>query len=264
MSINESYLKIISAFKIKRNAAIRKQNISNMSKRRYIYCILLLVYYIFIFYNKHNAFRFVIKNWIQSLRILTETFIRALEIYVPPQKLLKAHYRAPEVGNDLLTKLNNQRFIEEFRISPSKFKYICNALRADLKPKPNSISGNQKQATVEEKVAVCLYKLKSCSEYQVTGNVFGFGKATVHKFFHETVRAIIKNLTHLHIKMPKLVEAEKISNEFCKITGIHQIMGAIDCTHIPITAPLEGTRDYLNRKGWTSIVLQAVVDHDYR
>lgn len=195
---------------------------------------------------------------------MTDAYVRALEIYRPPQKRLKAHYRALEVGNDLLTKLNDDRFWQEFRISRGKFHYICNALRTDLEPQPNLISGNQRQATVEEKVAVCLYKLKSCSEYQVTGNVFGFGKSTVHKFFYQVVRAIIKNLTPIHIKMPSLEEAQKIAGEFYKVTGINQILGAIDCTHIPVTAPLEGGKDFLNRKGWTSIVLQAVVDHDYR
>jgi len=41
-------------------------------------------------------------------------------------------------------------------------------------------------------------------------------------------------------------------------------MGAIDGTHIPVTAPSEGKKDYTNRKGWDSMVLQAVVDDNLR
>uniref|UniRef100_A0A3P9GY04 DDE Tnp4 domain-containing protein n=1 Tax=Oryzias latipes TaxID=8090 RepID=A0A3P9GY04_ORYLA len=34
-------------------------------------------------------------------------------------------------------------------------------------------------------------------------------------------------------------------------------------SHIPVIAPLENHVDYFNRKGWHSVILQAVVDHKY-
>lgn len=43
-----------------------------------------------------------------------------------------------------------------------------------------------------------------------------------------------------------------------------QAIGAIDGTHIPILPPADGKADYLCRKGYPSIVLQAVVDGFYR
>ena len=42
---------------------------------------------------------------------------------------------------------------------------------------------------------------------------------------------------------------------------VPQVHGAIDGTHVPIRPPAEGCRDFVNRKGWPSIVvLQALVD----
>ena len=42
-----------------------------------------------------------------------------------------------------------------------------------------------------------------------------------------------------------------------------QIAGAIDGSHIPILAPERFAKDYYNRKGFHSILLQAVVDDRY-
>ena len=38
--------------------------------------------------------------------------------------------------------------------------------------------------------------------------------------------------------------------------------GAIDGTHVPRLAPNESHADYVNRKGYHSIIMQAVVDHN--
>lgn len=44
--------------------------------------------------------------------------------------------------------------------------------------------------------------------------------------------------------------------------GIRRILGAIDGSHIPIKAPRENQEVYINRKGFHSIVLQAVCNHE--
>ncbi|XP_071581132.1 uncharacterized protein, partial [Temnothorax nylanderi] len=66
------------------------------------------------------------------------------------------------------------------------------------------------------------------------------------------------------LRMPNEVEASEIASRFERISHIPQIIGCIDGSHIPILAPSEGYRDYVNRKGWPSFNLQAVVDDKCR
>ena len=41
-------------------------------------------------------------------------------------------------------------------------------------------------------------------------------------------------------------------------------IGGIDGSHIPIVASVEFPADHYNRKGWHCVILQALVDHEYR
>ncbi len=45
--------------------------------------------------------------------------------------------------------------------------------------------------------------------------------------------------------------------------GFPNCGGAIDGTHIPIIAPVDSHGDYLNRKGYYSLLMQGVCDHKY-
>ena len=51
-----------------------------------------------------------------------------------------------------------------------------------------------------------------------------------------------------------------LQKKFKRKAGIPYAIGAIDGSHIPIKTPKEFSMDYYNRKGFYSIVLQAVVD----
>ncbi|XP_041372666.1 protein ALP1-like [Gigantopelta aegis] len=56
---------------------------------------------------------------------------------------------------------------------------------------------------------------------------------------------------------------KEIIRGFQEMWNFPNCAGAIDATHIPIIAPKEDHADYVNRKGWYSIILQAVCDHRY-
>jgi hypothetical protein len=55
----------------------------------------------------------------------------------------------------------------------------------------------------------------------------------------------------------------KILNYFFFI-GMPGVVGAIDGTHIAIPGPTQHQENYINRKGFHSIVAQVVCDHEMR
>jgi len=73
---------------------------------------------------------------------------------------------------------------------------------------------------------------------------------------YAVVRAINTILLSKWITMPSETECKIISSFYDNLTNIPQIIGAFDGTHILVLSPFEGYRDYINRKGWPSIVLQ--------
>lgn len=64
------------------------------------------------------------------------------------------------------------------------------------------------------------------------------------------------------INLPKGEKLQAIVEGLKNRWGFPQCAGAIDGSHIPVISPFEDTKDYFNRKGSYSIILQAVVDHN--
>ena len=74
---------------------------------------------------------------------------------------------------------------------------------------------------------------------------------------NEVCQAIMKVLLKRYVKFPAASNAIKdIVNEFETKCGFSQCIG-------PILAPQECAKDYYNRKGFHSVIMQAVADHCY-
>jgi len=145
-------------------------------------------------------------------------------------------------------------------MSKETFQLMCFKLNDFLKPSENAV---RQPLSVEKKVAITLYKLASCAEYRVVASLFGVHKSSVHNCVYDVCIAIIEVLGPSYLKMPSVAEAIALAESVEKVTGMVQIFGAIDGTHIPILPPTNGYRDFVNRKGWPSVVMQGIVDCNY-
>ena len=152
-------------------------------------------------------------------------------------------------------------WLENFRMSRETFVYLCDQLRPTL---ARSDTTFRKAISVEHRVAIAVWRLATNVEYRTIGHLFGVSRSSVCMIVNEVCTAIVTKLMHRFIRLPTGAKLDEVVAGFRNRWGFPQCAGAVDGTHIPIIAPTEYHADYHNRKGWYSILMQAVVDHAYR
>ena len=151
-------------------------------------------------------------------------------------------------------------WIENFRVSKETFLYLCGKLRPYIKRQDTRL---RKAICVEHRVAITLWCLAMCGEYRTIGHLFGIARCTVCVIVHDTCKALVGTLESQYIRFPQDDELIEVIQGFNRKWGFVQCAGAIDGSHIPVRAPAMNHTDYYNRKGWYSIIVRAVVDHNY-
>ena len=109
-------------------------------------------------------------------------------------------------------------------------------------------------------MAVTIWKLAINIEYRTIATLFGLGRATVGEIVIDTCNSIAIFLLPKYVRLTQNECLRQILNVFQSHWGFPQTVGAIDGTHIPIMCPLDSGTDYYNRKGYYSMLMQAVVD----
>ena len=117
--------------------------------------------------------------------------------------------------------------------------------------------------TREHRLAITLWCLATCGEYRTIGHLFGVARCTVCVIIHDTCQAIITKLLKKYIQLPVGEQLVQVVDGFKSKWGMMQCGGSIDSCHIPVKPPALNHTDYYNQKGWYSIILQGVVDHEY-
>lgn len=146
---------------------------------------------------------------------------------------------------------------ENLRMSHDTFKIICDQLRPYIQRHDTIF---RKAVSVEARVAVTIWRLASNVEYRTIAGLFGLGRSTVCEIVLDTCEMIAKYLMPKYVRIPQGDSLQEVVRGFEDRWGFPQTVGAIDGSHIPILKPIKSASDYYNRKGYYSILMQAVVD----
>lgn len=156
--------------------------------------------------------------------------------------------------------LDDHEWYKHFRVSRPTFQYIIDQIQGEISRKDTRLRA---AVSTRCRVAMSLYYLASTAEYRTVGSLFGVSPSFVCICVREVFLAIVKNMKSSFVFLPKGDELTEVMQEYKENWGFPMCAGAIDGTHVPIISPSDNHADYINRKGYHSIVMQAVVDSKY-
>ncbi|XP_030254806.1 putative nuclease HARBI1 [Sparus aurata] len=147
---------------------------------------------------------------------------------------------------------------ERYRFTSQSIIYIHNLIR----PYISNITNRSHALTSQQILCVALRFFANGSFLYNVGDAEHLSKATVCRAVRKVCLAL-KRLLPIFVIFPGHKPVRAIKEEFHRIAGFPSVIGYIDGTHIPITAPSHNEADYVNRKSIHSINVQIVCDAAY-
>lgn len=152
-------------------------------------------------------------------------------------------------------------FRMHFRMSRSCFEKVAQHLASTNEFNITSEHGGRTPIPVDKALLISLWTLATPDSYRSISNLFNVPKSSVLLCLRRVCQATIGSVCKHIVCFPTNQEAiEANKYRFYCIRGLHNVIGAIDGCHIPIKAPHMEPVAYVNRKGFHSVLLQAVVD----
>ena len=174
---------------------------------------------------------------------------------MPPQQKKERVYRGRTCN---LNGLTENELRQRYRFGKESIDYIVDLLKDDL----SRWSCKSTDLTVEQKVLIALRFYASGSFLQVIGDTLGFDKSTVSRAIEDVTNALLEKKNQF-VKWPSdRATQNKVKCGFYEYAHFPNVIGCIDCTHVRIQAPSEDEGSFVNRKGYHSVNVQAVCDHE--
>ena len=111
------------------------------------------------------------------------------------------------------------------------FSIICNELRPFISRTDTRF---RTCISVEERVAITIWKLATYIEYRTLSELCGIGRSSVWEVVNETCHQIVTNLLPKYVKIPVGDRLKEVLDGFETTKGFPQVVGPIDGTHIPV------------------------------
>lgn len=170
-------------------------------------------------------------------------------------------------------RVDDYWFRKQFRMNYSTFTNLYDEILPFYEENEHRKrrAGGRPQLPLQIQLLVLLQRLGDLSSVTTVASLLGVSTGEVTVICDRLVDLINLHLRDRYVHWPNPAERSQLAQQGCN-EGRNRgqfcgVVGAIDGSHIelsPTVVPEEQQKDYVNRKGWCSIILLAVVDLNLR
>uniref|UniRef100_UPI00398E983B putative nuclease HARBI1 n=1 Tax=Pristiophorus japonicus TaxID=55135 RepID=UPI00398E983B len=160
----------------------------------------------------------------------------------------------------LTSLLSDSKAVNANAFRKDVLRELCHLLRSNLQPHTRLRTA----LTVETKVTIALNFYTTGSFQSATADISNISQFSTHRSIGLVTDALYKRKVQYFsflMTRGKQVEWQAV---FVWIAGFPSVQGAINCTHVGQRAPLNHVELSMNRKGFHSLNVQLMCDHQRR
>ena len=155
-----------------------------------------------------------------------------------------------------LFQLSEEQIIRRYRLSSAAIIQLLDEIKDDLEP----LTQRSHSIPAHVKLLATLQILASGSFQMVNASAVGISQPSLSHILTQVLNALLRR-TGQYIHFPTTdAKIRRIKEDFFHIANFPNIIGAIDCTHIPILPPSINEHVYRNRKHAYSMNVQVICD----
>ncbi|XP_041372770.1 protein ALP1-like [Gigantopelta aegis] len=183
---------------------------------------------------------------------------------------------------DVVAEMTETDFLEHFRVSRHVFEQLLDYVTPHIIS--NYVGGNE-PLPPDQQLSIFIWYIANQESMREVSQVFGVSMSTVHGVVQKLCDVILRlrnrvstpsfvqskalctltlitklSITLQLIRWPNEQQRQDIAQAVHGTSGFPGVIGYLGGTHIRLSAPIGGDRDYYNRKGFPSMQLQVVVD----
>ncbi|KAJ8339582.1 hypothetical protein SKAU_G00363680 [Synaphobranchus kaupii] len=153
-----------------------------------------------------------------------------------------------------LFDLSDNDIVRRYRLPGHAIIALLDEIKDDIEP----ITQRSHAVPGIVKLLSTLQVLASGSFQTPIAGVSGIAQSSVCRAMWEVVPAIIRRVGR-HIRFPQnQQDIQETKQDFYQVGGFPNVVGAIDCTHVPLVPPSETENVFRNRKHTHSVNVQAI------